>query len=263
MFKMENKIPASLENDLKLKEKYLRQNPDYRRREELYHQHQAGTYIKDLIYGANDGIITTFAVVAGATGASLSPMVVIILGLANLFADGLSMGAGNFLGIKSERDYQKAQRKKEEWEIDHLRNLEVQEIRDIYTKRGFEGKDLENAVAITIADRKRWVDVMMRDELGIIEEVKDSPLKHGLATFLAFVLAGLVPLLAYLLPLAGNLTFKVSLLLTALALFLIGALRCRVTLVKWWRGGLEMLSAGSGAAIAAYFIGFFIEKLVG
>src|SRR3989337_3094736 len=119
------KISAGVtKEDLKLKEKYLRQNPDYRKREELYHQHQAGTYIKDLIYGANDGIITTFAVVAGATGASLSPMVVIILGFANLLADGVSMGAGNYLGIKSERDYQRAQRKKEEWEIDHLRNLE-------------------------------------------------------------------------------------------------------------------------------------------
>ncbi|MDP3998481.1 MAG: VIT1/CCC1 transporter family protein [bacterium] len=256
-------ISTIIEKDLRLKEEYLRQNPDYRKREELYHQHKAGAYIKDLVYGANDGIITTFAVVAGATGASLSPMIVIILGFANLFADGLSMGAGNYLGIKSEQDYQKAQRKKEEWEIDHLRNLEVGEIRDIYAERGFGGKDLENAVAITIADRKRWVDVMMKDEMGIIEDVKVGPLKHGLATFLAFVLAGLVPLLAYLFPSGGDATFKVSLFLTALTLFVIGALRSRVTLVGWWRGGTEMLLIGSGAAGAAYFIGYFIEKLVG
>lgn len=157
----------SPEREPQLKERHLREDPRHRKIEDLFHQRRAGTYINDLVYGANDGIITTFAVVAGATGASLPPLVVIILGFANLVADGISMGASNYLGTKSELDYQRAQRQKEEWEIDHLRNLEIQEIEDIYRERGFTGKDLERAVALTIVDRGKWVDVMMRDELGI------------------------------------------------------------------------------------------------
>lgn len=252
----------SLASAFRLKEKYLKEDPDYRKKENLFHQHQAGVYIKDLIYGANDGIITTFAVVAGATGASLSPLVVIILGFANLLADGLSMGVGNYLGTKSERDYQKAQREKEEWETDHLKEIEIQEIKDIYQGRGFKGRDLEKAVTLTINDRKRWVDVMMRDELGIIEETQDSPFRHGLVTFFAFLLAGFIPLLSYLIPVNVGDAFKLSIFLTALILFAIGALRTWITTVKWWRGGLEMLGVGFGAASAAYLIGYFIENLV-
>lgn len=253
---------TALQEGFKLKAKYLKEDPAYRRREDLSHRHQAGVYIKDLIFGANDGVITTFAVVAGATGASLSPLVVIILGFANLLADGISMGVGNYLGTKSELDYQRAQRENEEWEINHLRSLEIQEIRDIYHQRGFRGEDLEKAVALTITDRKRWVDVMMRDELGIIEEGKVNPAKHGSATFAAFVLAGLVPLLSYLLPFGGEANFQISIFLTASTLFVIGALRTTVTMVKWWRGAAEMLIMGFGAASAAYFIGYFIEKLI-
>ncbi len=256
------KMVTSFPEDEKKKEKYLKDLPDYRRKENLFHNRRAGSYIKDLVFGANDGIITTFAVVAGATGATLSPIVVIIFGFANLLADGLSMGVGNYLGTKSEQDYQKAQREKEEWEIDHLRNLEVSEIRDIYEKRGFTGKDLERAIELTISDRKRWIDVMMRDELGIIEESHENPAKHGLATFVAFILAGFIPLLSYLLPIGQSSAFQISLILTALTLFAVGSLRTRITIVSWWRGGLEVLIVGSAAAGAAYFIGYFIEGLV-
>ena len=124
-------ISKYLEEVLKRKEKYLNENEQYRKHEGMYHRHVAGKYIGDLIYGANDGIITTFAVIAGSFGASLAPMVIIILGFANLLADGISMGASNFLGKKSEQEYAKAQRRKEEWEIEHLREIEVEEIREI------------------------------------------------------------------------------------------------------------------------------------
>ncbi len=256
-----NKLDDYLQSVLKRKEKFLSENAEYRKHESLYHRHTAGKYIGDLIYGANDGIITTFAVVAGASGASLSPVVIIVLGFANLVADGFSMGASNFLGKRSEQDYARAQRRKEEWEIDHLREIEVEEIREIFERKGFRGKDLERAVEIITSDRKVWVDTMMRDELDIIEESADDPRKHGLATFLAFVVAGFFPLVPFL---VGNLpnTFLFSAVIGAFTLFAVGALRSIITTVSWVRGGLEVLLIGSSAALGAYVIGNVVEGIV-
>jgi vacuolar iron transporter family protein len=250
-----------IEHALNRKEKYLSENVRYRRFEKMMHSHTTGKYIGDFIYGANDGIITTFAVVAAAAGASLSPVIIIILGFANLFADGISMGASNYLGERSEEDYAKAQREKEEWEVDNLRELEVDEIRDIFEKKGFKGKDLERAVEIIISDRKVWVDTMMRDELNILEHDDDSPVRHGFATFVAFVVAGFFPLVPYIIPSFGS-PFLLSIVVAMLTLFVVGASRSYVTAVSWIRGGFEMFAVGSFAAASAYFIGGFIESLV-
>jgi VIT1/CCC1 family predicted Fe2+/Mn2+ transporter len=242
------------------KEKYISENSQYRQWEGMYHKHIVGKYIGDFIYGANDGLITTFAIVAGSVGASLSPSVIIILGFANIFADGISMGASNYLGARSEQDYAKSQRKKEEWEVEHLRDIEVDEIREIFEKKGFRGGDLERAVAIVTADKKVWVDMMMREELDIIEDPKDDPKKHGMMTFAAFVVVGVLPLSPYLLPVSNN--FMASILVGLIALFVIGGSRTFVTAVNFIRGGLEMLLIGSSAAGAAYIVGYLIEKMV-
>ena len=257
----EQKHKDLLEKALKRKEKYLSENRHYRLQEALMHRHDAGKFIGDFIYGANDGIITTFAVVAGAAGASLSPTVIIILGFANLLADGISMGASNFLGGKSERDYAAFQREKENWEIDHLPELETEEIREIFEKKGFAGKDLDRVVEVITSDRKVWLDTMMRDELDILENPKDDPKIHGLATFGAFVIAGLFPLIPFILPIGGN-VFLLSVIFGVLTLFIVGALRSVVTAVSWFRGGMEMFLVGSAAASVAYFVGAFVERLV-
>lgn len=254
-------ISELLDKTLKRKEKFLAENAEYRRLEELMHWRDAGKYIGNFIYGANDGVITTFAVVAGATGASLPSSVVIILGFANLLADGISMGASNYLGEKSEIDYAHAQRQKEGWEIDNLRELEEQEVREIYEKKGFKGRDLEDAVRIITSDRKTWLDTMMKDELGIIEDDDEDPKKHGLATFAAFIVSGVFPLVPYIIPGVDN-AFMWSALMGVVTLFVAGSLRSLVTAVGWFRGGLEMLIIGSLAGGSAYLLGSFIEGLV-
>ncbi len=250
-----------LDEALKRKEKYLLENKQYQQYEALAHRHFVGKYIGDLVYGANDGIITTFAVVAGASGAVLSPAVIIILGFANILADGVSMGASNYLGKRSEQDFAKAQLQKEDWEIDHLRELEIQEVRDIYKNKGFLGKDLDKAVSIITSNRKVWLDTMMKDELGIIVEEKDDPKKHGMVTFSAFVVAGLFPLLPFIFPQVPN-AFFLSSLIGAATLFTVGALRTLITTVSWWRGGIEMLLVGSVAASIAYIVGAVIEGVI-
>lgn len=226
---------------------------------EKYHATFGGTYIRDVVYGANDGIITTFAVVAGVAGANLSSNIVLILGFSNLLADGLAMAIGNYLGTKSEQEYIAKERKMEEWEIKHVPNCEIKEIRDIYKKKGFKGKSLTQMVDLVTSNKKLWVDTMMIDELGILPNDDQSPIKNGLATFLSFGIAGLFPLLPYLFQ-VPYLEFNLSIVLTGLSLFAVGALRTLITKKHWLIAGLEMLFVGAIAAVVAYTTGHFIDQ---
>lgn len=252
---------AELDEALKRKAELLQKYPNYKKSENLLHRQNTGRYIGDLVYGSNDGLITTFSIIASAAGANLPGAVIVILGLANIVADGISMGASNFLGNKSELDYAKNQKDKELWEIEHLPELEIDEIRDILAAKGFKGKDLERAVKIVTQDKEVWVDMMMKDELGIIVDENNDPKKHAVVTFLAFIAAGFVPLLPFLIPGVQN-QFVIAAVVAAATLFTVGALRSLVTTVTFLRGGLEMFLIGSTAATAAYLIGYIIEKLV-
>ena len=120
--------------------------------------------IEDFVYGATDGAVTTFAVVAGVVGAALSPSIILILGFANLFADGFSMAIGNYLGRKFQKEYMEKERRREEWEIDNLVEQEKQEIRDIYTKKGFKAELLDEIVNVITARRKVWLAQPMREK---------------------------------------------------------------------------------------------------
>lgn len=226
---------------------------------ETYHATFGGSYIRDVVYGANDGIITTFAVVAGVAGAQLSSNIVLILGFANLLADGLAMAIGNYLGTKSEQEYVQKEREMEEWEIEHVPDCEIKEIRDIYKKKGFKGKSLTQMVDLVTSNKKLWVDTMMIDELGVLPDDDTSAFKNGLATFISFAIAGLFPLLPYLFQ-VPNLEFNLSITFTALALFSVGALRTFITKKHWLIAGLEMLFVGAIAAIVAYTTGYFIDQ---
>ena len=162
-------------------------------------------YIGDVIYGANDGLITTFAVVAGVAGGALSPKAVLIVGTANLLADGLSMGIGNYLSIRSHESARAAQ-------------------------------DLP--------------------------EEEAAPARHGAATFLAFAIAGALPLLPYAVDAPSQVRFYVSVVLTFVALFAIGSSRSLVTVDRWWTAGLEMLLLGAVVAAAAYGSGALVAWLL-
>jgi VIT1/CCC1 family predicted Fe2+/Mn2+ transporter len=162
-------------------------------------------YIRDLVYGANDGVITTFAVVAGVTGGTLSPATVLVLGVANLLADGLSMGVGNYLGIRSDERVREAEQ---------------------------------------------------------LPEQEAFPIRHGLATFLAFVVAGAVPLLPYLFSGIEAHRFLVSTVLSLAVLFAVGAARARVGTGTWLMNGLEMLGLGVIVGASAYYAGAFVAGLL-
>jgi vacuolar iron transporter family protein len=215
------------------------------------------SYLRDWVYGGIDGAVTTFAIVAGVVGAQLSNRVVLILGIANLVADGFSMAASNYSGTKTEHEEQAHLRAIEERHIDAV--PEREEIRQIFRGKGFQGRDLERAVDVITADRDRWVDTMLAEEYGLPKAVR-SPQKAAASTFASFVLCGAVPLLPFLVEAPAR--FQLSVAMTALVFFLIGSSKSRWTPVSWWRSGTETLAIGLGAAALAFAIGYGLKGLV-
>jgi VIT1/CCC1 family predicted Fe2+/Mn2+ transporter len=215
-------------------------------------------YLRDWVYGGIDGAVTTFAIVAGVVGAELSATIVLILGVANLVADGFSMAASNYSGTKAERDEYNQLRHHETHQIDRDPEGEREEIRQIFRLKGFRGTDLDRAVDIITADRQRWIDTMMSEEYGMAAAPRD-PLKSGASTFIAFVLCGAVPLLPFVFQ--AHLPFHFSIALTAFVFFLIGSIKSRWSLAPWWRSGLETLTIGLGAALIAYAVGYALKDL--
>ena len=216
-------------------------------------------YMRDWVYGGIDGAITTFAIVAGSVGAGLSERVALILGVANIVADGFSMAAANYSGTKAEGDDYRRLQAVEERHIRLAPEGETEEIRQIFAAKGFEGDDLERAVAVITADRQRWVATMMAEEYGLPASPR-GPWRAALSTFVAFLLCGLVPLLPLLLGVADP--FPVSIAVTALIFMIIGSVKSAWSIAPWWRSGAETLAIGMAAAGLAFAIGAGVEQLV-
>lgn len=223
--------------------------------------------VENFVYGAIDGAITTFAIVTGVIGASLSPSVIIILGFANLLADGFSMAIGNYLAVKTQNEFIQRERKREEWEIDNRIEEEKQEIREIYSKKGFKDELLDEIVRIITSRRKVWVDTMMREELGLIEG-KHSPIISAVNTFVGFNAIGIIPLIPFILGyLSGSYisisnAFFYSVLATASSFFLIGSIRGKVVRKPVMISGFNTLLIGGVAAVVSYCIGYALSMII-
>lgn len=227
------------------------------------HGSPLGPWIHDIVYGAHDGIVTTFAVVAGTAGAGLSWGVVIIIGMANLLADAVSMGAGSFLSIRAERDQYHRLRKEELQEIENDPELEREEVREFYGAKGFHGADLDRVVEIITKDKDVWANTMMREEHGMVESESGGALLHGIATFLGFVVFGSVPLLPYIFLHEGGNNFPLAIAGTAIALLLVGVTRSLVTRERIYRGAIEILLIGAVTASIAYGVGVTLKGVAG
>jgi VIT1/CCC1 family predicted Fe2+/Mn2+ transporter len=216
------------------------------------------SYLRDVVYGAIDGTVTTFAVVSGVVGAGLSDGVIIVMGFANLFADGFSMAVSNYLGTRAEHQQVEQARLEEERHVEEFPEGEREEVRQIFAAKGFSGDELESIVSTITSDRRLWVDTMMSEELGMGGSATD-PLRAGLATLLAFVIVGFLPLAVFVVDALapGELpgAFAWSAVLTAIAFFVVGALKARFLDRPAWRSGLETLAVGGAAAVIAFLAG--------
>ncbi|MBV2358518.1 VIT1/CCC1 transporter family protein [Thalassococcus sp. CAU 1522] len=213
-------------------------------------------YLRDMIYGAIDGGVTTFAIVAGVAGAGLSPFVIVALGIANVLADGFSMAAGNYSGTKAERDDIERLRRVEARHIARFPEGEKRELREILSQKGLFGDTLDAAVEQIAENHDAWIDAMLEGEYGLSTSTP-HPMRAAWATFSAFLVAGMIPLLPFLLGVPN--AFAVSTILTLASFFAIGAYKSRWSLQPWWRSGLETLAIGGAAALIAYGAGTLFQ----
>ncbi len=216
-------------------------------------------YVRDWIYGGVDGAVTTFAVVSGVAGAELSTFIVLILGFANLVADGFSMAASNFLGTRAELDDFRRLEKIEYRHIEQFPEGEREEIRQIFGEKGFEGEDLKRAVELITSDKDRWVRTMLTEEYGLPSEIR-SPWKASFATFSAFIICGFIPLVPYVFGIGRS--FAISSALTGVTFFIIGSVKSRWSTSGWLRSGLETFLVGALAAVLAYSVGVLLKGIV-
>lgn len=220
-------------------------------------------YLAEFVYGGIDGSVTTFAVVAGAAGAGLSSNVIIILGFANLIADGFSMSVGSYLAHKSEMHRYLKMRRQEEWETQYNPEEGRQEVLQIFREKGFDGQTLEEIVRVITSDKGIWVDTMMQEELGFAKATH-SPTVKAFVTFTAFFTVGFAPLLVYVWDFFSPLRFDLfvlSSILTGLSFAMIGLLKSWANERIWWRGMAETLLLGGIAAALSFIAGDLLAKL--
>lgn len=229
-----------------------------------------GKYLPDFVYGGNDGIVTTFAVVSGFAGANATDsvvftsfFVVLLFGLANLFADAASMGLGNFLSIRSEKQNYSAQKTRllKDLKTDSAKYLVM--TTKLIAKRGFTQKDSDSLLALFNSNNDYWVDFLLRENFEMQDPGKERAVFKGLSTFVSFVLFGLIPLLPYILFYNSGITFELSVVFTGIALLLLGIMRGLIIKTGVGKAILEVFSIGSLSALIAYVVGIFVSRLVG
>lgn len=223
------------------------------------------SYLRDAVLGAVDGTVTTFAVVAGAVGASLAAPIVLVLGLANLFADGLSMGISNYLGMRADAQAREQARQEAAIAIGTDAEGERADLRAYYESLGLSGHTLDDVVEGLTENRAGWLDAIMHARFGP-EETSDGALKAGLVTFGAFAVAGAIPLLVFVGDALG-VVFGLSLslvsgIMTAVTFFGVGVVKGYVVGRPILRDGLETLALGGAAAFIAFAVGWLLRGLV-
>ena len=223
-----------------------------------------GNYIKSIVYGGLDGIVTTFAIISGVSGASLPISVAIILGLSNLLADGISMSAGDYLSSKSQNEYGLKEKKYQRKRLIREPKKCKTEIIDYYIKKGFNKIESFKITRIFFKNKKASSELLAKKE-GV-SEINRNPEKDAFYTFISFVFFGFIPLIVYfisfLFPGTIENIFMSAIMLTTLTLFVLGAIRYKITGRNWIISGLETLVIGGSAAAVSYFIGFVISGIV-
>jgi VIT1/CCC1 family predicted Fe2+/Mn2+ transporter len=217
----------------------------------------------DAVLGASDGIITTFAVVAGSAGGQLSTNVVIVLGLANLIADGFSMAVSNYLSTRSRREEVDKAKEDESWQIDQYPVGEYREVREIFARKGFRGHTLDRIVEVITHNRDVWIDTMLEEELNL-QKTTENPRRAAMITFIAFIIFGSIPLIPFLLAIFPQQhLFLISSGLCAVAFAVLGVWKGLMLRRPPVRSGLQTFLIGSIAAVLAYGVGVVLHSLFG
>jgi VIT1/CCC1 family predicted Fe2+/Mn2+ transporter len=213
-----------------------------------------GAWLRDLMFGLNDGLVAAFAVTSGVAAAFTSPRVVVMAGLAEMLGGAVSMGLAGYASARAQYEFYQSEAQRERDEIKRWPERERDEIRAIYRNKGFAGTLLDQIVAHITADPARWRNVMMREELGFGADAATPPSRSALTVGAAYLLGAAVPLIPYLF-VAQPVAILASGLATVSTLFAVGAAKTVVTTRPWWRSGLESMGIGIAAAVVTYGAG--------
>ena len=227
-----------------------------------HERHFKGKEISDIILGGQDGLVNVLGVVLGVASATNNPFIVLIAGLAAAIAETISMAAVAYTSVKADRDYYLSERALEEEEVEKIPEHEVEEIREIYAKKGFKGKLLEDVVKVITSNKKVWVDTMLTEELNLSPKFGGSPLKSGLVVFISTLIGSLIPLISFVFLPIANAIFA-SLVVSLAILFAVGVIKAKLTLGNWFKSGIELALIGTLAALSGYGIGLGLGMIFG
>lgn len=216
----------------------------------------------EIILGGQDGLVNVLGVILGVAAATQDSRIIMAAGLAATFAESISMGAVAYTSKLAESDYYYSELAREKREIKEVPELETQEIRDIYRAKGFEGELLEKVVEVITSNEKVWLETMMRDELELSPVEKNHPISAAFIVGFSALFGSLVPLLPFVF-LTVQVGTWVSLVVSAITLFIVGALKAKLTIGNWGKSGLEMAIIGIVSALAGYVVGLLFSAPAG
>jgi VIT1/CCC1 family predicted Fe2+/Mn2+ transporter len=210
--------------------------------------------VRDVVIGMADGLTVPFALAAGLSAAVTSTQIIVTAGLAEIAAGAIAMGLGGYLAARTDQEHYDSEERRETWEVDNLRAAEVGEIHEIFAGYGLEGPALESVVTAVSADKKRWVDFMMRFELGLEKpDPKRAPISAATIA-VSYLVGGLIPLLPYMLSGQLRTALLYSVVCTGIALAVFGAVKGRLTGINPFKSGFQTLLVGGLAAGAAFYL---------
>ncbi|MCX8196708.1 MAG: VIT1/CCC1 transporter family protein [Candidatus Micrarchaeota archaeon] len=218
--------------------------------------------IADVILGGQDGLVNVFGIVLGVASATSSGFFVLVAGLVATFAESISMAAVAYASKRAEQDHYQRELEQEKWEIENLPEIEREEVKIIYMRKGLKGRQLENMVKMVTSNKQLWLSVMMSEELNLAYIEKEEPLRSALLVGLSAIIGSLVPLVPFIF-FPVEQAIAASFALSTAVLFAVGACKAKITVGSWWKSGLEMASIGMLAAIAGWLIGKLISQLSG
>lgn len=232
-------------------------------REELQHHtdidpHKRASILPEIILGGQDGLVNVLGVILGVAAATQDAYLVLVAGLSATFAESVSMGAVAYTSTLADADYYESEREREYRHIEEVPTLEVEEIRDIYTRKGFSGDILDRIVATITANKDIWVAVMLAEEHQLSPTDRGQALRSAVIVGIAAIIGSLIPLIPFIfLPVQSSI--YVAILVSALVLFVVGFYKARVTVGKPGRSGLEMAMIGTLSALVGYAVGLLLK----
>jgi predicted membrane protein (TIGR00267 family) len=224
--------------------------------------HKRASALSDIILGGQDGLVNVLGVILGVAAATSDPRIVIVAGLAATFAESVSMGAVAYTSAIADADFYESEREREYRHIHEMPHLEREEVQAIYARKGFKGELLDHIVDTITANQDIWVAVMMAEEHQLSPTDRKQALSAAFVVGLSAVIGSLVPLLPFML-LPVGVSIWVSILVTALVLYAVGAYKARITVGRGWKSGLEMAVIGTVSALVGFAVGLLLRVPAG